>query len=279
MLTVACVLKSGGCFGWNHVEALHEALLRHLPRDFEWQFYTLSDVSPSPDAASTVKLIHDWPGWWSKIELFRLPGPLLYFDLDTVIVGDLSEIARGVMAMPDGQLMYLPDFYRQRVQSGILGWSGDMSRVYETFKRIEAKGQWMRYRDHYRLRAKKSVWRGDGEFLHWMNRMHGLNCKSIDRFTLKPAVFSYKRHVRAQSEADREYVPDCAAVVCFHGLPRPWEVHPRPAWVPDYGASPRWDEPGADPVNDMAQTMGITRERMAGMLGVDDEELEGEATD
>jgi len=49
--------------------------------------------------------------------------------------------------------------------------------------------------------------------------------------------------------------------------------------VPDYGASPRWDEPGADPVNDMAQTMGITRERMAGMLGVDDEELEGEATD
>nr|WP_145924153.1 hypothetical protein [Halomonas elongata] len=38
-------------------------------------------------------LAHGWPGWWSKLELFRPHGgDLLYLDLDTVVRGDLQPL-------------------------------------------------------------------------------------------------------------------------------------------------------------------------------------------
>ncbi len=40
----------------------------------------------------------DWPGWWSKLELFNPEHPdigssdLLYIDIDTVITGDIRPL-------------------------------------------------------------------------------------------------------------------------------------------------------------------------------------------
>lgn len=42
-----------------------------------------------------MPLLHCWPGWWSKIELFRPDLPLdaaVYFDLDTVILGNIDAL-------------------------------------------------------------------------------------------------------------------------------------------------------------------------------------------
>ena len=52
---IACVLKSGGDF---------------LPAE---EFICLTDLDLD---CQTLALDHDWPGWWSKIELFRLPSAL-----------------------------------------------------------------------------------------------------------------------------------------------------------------------------------------------------------
>jgi len=42
-----------------------------------------------------------WPGWWSKLLLFRYAtGPCLYLDLDVVIVGDLSRLKSGKLSLP-----------------------------------------------------------------------------------------------------------------------------------------------------------------------------------
>lgn len=55
------------------------------------------DFSNFGEGIHPVRLVHDWPGWWSKIELFRpnlFPGErIVYLDLDLVILGDLSSIA------------------------------------------------------------------------------------------------------------------------------------------------------------------------------------------
>ena len=44
-----------------------------------------------------VPLKHDWPGWWSKIELFRpdlpIEGRIVYFDLDTLLLPGVDAIA------------------------------------------------------------------------------------------------------------------------------------------------------------------------------------------
>src|SRR6478609_2567748 len=116
MLTVACVLKSGGIYDATWVERLRAGVKRHLP--LEHRFVCLSDVDVP---CERIPLEYNWPGWWSKLEAFRLPGPVIYFDLDTAIVGDLSEI----VARTDlwGGFTILEDFYRNKgYGSGVMAW-------------------------------------------------------------------------------------------------------------------------------------------------------------
>ncbi|MGH8338151.1 MAG: hypothetical protein ACRETL_15305, partial [Gammaproteobacteria bacterium] len=65
----------------------------------------------------TIPLLHDWPGWWAKMELFRpdVRGDFLFMDLDTVIVGPLDNFAR------IDKLTILRDFYRdgKRLKEGL----------------------------------------------------------------------------------------------------------------------------------------------------------------
>lgn len=92
MMTVACVLKSGGDFTTEYVERLRDGIARNLDRPY--RFVCFSDVDVP---CERIPLEHNWRGWWSKMELFRPDlddGVLLYFDLDTVIVGNLSDIAK-----------------------------------------------------------------------------------------------------------------------------------------------------------------------------------------
>src|SRR3990172_8259243 len=106
MITVACVLRSGGDFAPEHVWALKRGVNKYLQMPHE--FRILTDYTFAGPAGS--KLREAWPGWWSKLELFRpgtFSGPVLYFDLDTVIVGSIDALAsyRGPLAM-------LSDFYK-----------------------------------------------------------------------------------------------------------------------------------------------------------------------
>lgn len=179
------MLKSGGDFTTEYVERLKDGVETHLP-GADW--CCLSDV---PEVA-TEALTDDLPGWWSKLELFRpglFSGRVLYFDLDTVITGDLSEIASY-----SGPFAALEDFYTpSSIGSGVMAWeAGHADHLY-------------------------TKWRGqkpNGGDQTWIMRQMG----HIDRLqNLYPGqIASYKAHVRAQRRKAR--------VVCFHGRPRPHEV-------------------------------------------------------
>lgn len=88
-LTVACVLKSGGHYDAEYVERLRDGVRNNLI--IPYRFVCLSDVDVP---CERIELKYDLPGWWSKMELFRpdIPEDILYFDLDTVIVGDLTPL-------------------------------------------------------------------------------------------------------------------------------------------------------------------------------------------
>lgn len=77
MATLACVLRSGGDFGPEHVQWL----AKQVPG-----LVCLSDV-PVP-GVERIALEHGWPGWWSKMEMFgpSLEGDVLMMDLDTVVL-------------------------------------------------------------------------------------------------------------------------------------------------------------------------------------------------
>ncbi|MDZ7711703.1 MAG: hypothetical protein U5L06_00620 [Rhodovibrio sp.] len=194
-VTVACVLRSGGDYGPEYVKRLRAGVGRHLPGAV---WVCLSDV---PEAA-THPLQHGWPGWWSKMELFTpglLTGPTLYLDLDTVVVGDLADIAA---AVPRDGFAMLQDFTRpDGYGSGVMGWFGDWSRLYSAFA-ADPAGHQARY-------ATGARW-GDQAFI----RDH-IGCRPATWQDAVPRqIVSYKVHGRT---AD-------ARLVCFHGRPRPAEV-------------------------------------------------------
>lgn len=192
-LNVVCVLRSGGDFDAEYVERLRDGVAKHLP--LPHRFLCLSNV---PVPCERIPLEHDWPNWWSKMEMFRpdIDGDFLFFDLDTVIVGDLTEIAQ------TRQLTMLTDFKAPAdLASGVmyLPW----------FERSAVWRKWIADPARYRA-ANKGV--GDGGFLRdfWKSR------PARWQDEVPGQIVSYKEHVRVSGK-----VPDDARVVCFHGVPRP----------------------------------------------------------
>jgi hypothetical protein len=204
--TVVCVLRSGGDYGREHVRALFAGVARRWPRDLPLRFVALTDASVGSAGIEERPLRTGWPGWWSKMELFLAEhddlGDMLYFDLDTMVVGPLDAIARV------GRLTLLRDFYhRRRVQSGMM--------YLPAAERPYACAAWVEDPD-----GVVSRHRGDGQFLHELWR------GKADRWqdSLPGQVVSYKVHVRQRKGPT---IPAGACVVCFHGRPRPWTT---PLW-------------------------------------------------
>lgn len=123
--TVACVLRSGGRYTADWVARLQRGVARNMGAH---RFVCLSDV---PVPCERIPLTTNWPGWWSKIELFRpglLTGPTLYLDLDTIITGPLDRLFRDDFAM-------VPDFVMPgQKNSGVMAWSGDRSRIWREMR-------------------------------------------------------------------------------------------------------------------------------------------------
>lgn len=116
--TVACVFRTGGIYDRPWVWALKRGLDRHLSG---FRFVCLTD-NGRVESHWRSPLKKRWPGWWSKMELFepgRFTGPTVYLDLDTLPVGDLSEIAAY-----SGRFAMCRDFFRpEQGQSCVMAWT------------------------------------------------------------------------------------------------------------------------------------------------------------
>lgn len=207
MLTVVCVMKSGGDFDRSWVEHLERSIFTNVS-GFN-QFVCLTDDSSIQGPfIKTVPLEHGWRGWWSKIELFK-PGlfepgrSVLYIDLDTVITRDITHLFGAI----DCDLILLRDFYRLQtgMATGMMGWTaGQMNQIYTHFASNP---------DGF-----MGCFRSDQEFIQWFIRGSKAEFPAIGvRFwqdEFPGHVVSYKVHCPRG-------LPGNAHVVCFHGKPRP----------------------------------------------------------
>jgi hypothetical protein len=194
-LKVLSVLRSGGEFCPAHVQALQSMCQQFLPVH---NFFCLSDVEIP--GTETLPLKYGWPGWWSKMELFRLAPPILYFDLDTVLLGDCRPILAAVSGQP---FVILRDVYRGRtdpgaMQSSLMYWEQPMDFLYEQFSQSQA-----------------FLPGGDQIFLERVLRERRTPVAYWQDLT--GGIVSYKAD-RRQSGAKPE-----DRIVIFHGRPRPWE--------------------------------------------------------
>jgi len=199
VLSIVCVLKSGGIYTADWVRKLRDACKRQAVKH---RFTCLSDVEVP---CERIPLKHDWPAWWSKIELFRpgvIEGPTLYLDLDTVVCGPIN-----VNGLQDIDFAMLRSFWKEdMVGSGVMWFNKVPTHVYQKFaKQPEA------YISHHERNAN-GPYVGDQAFV-W---------DSMDRDVTQindyiPGIYSYKMHCKA-------FLPNDASIVCFHGSPRPTEV-------------------------------------------------------
>lgn len=217
---IACVLKTGGLYTADHVRELRAQCAIWAPGE---AFGCLTDTQVP--GILTHKLKHGWPGWWSKIELFRpavFPDGLriLYLDLDTVVIGSLEAI----LARRE-RFLALEDFYRHPPEyarglgSGVMawtagdpmltGWYQEFARDPETYMRACGYGGDQRY-----LETSLTIGAAWSSLTFWQD-------------VVPAALVSYKVHCPGGK------VPPGARVVCFHGRPKPWHVPAleTPAWA------------------------------------------------
>lgn len=182
----------------SHVQALKQQVEKWAPFA---SFECLTDIDvPGVDC---TPLVHNWPGWWSKMELFApsMKGDFLFMDLDTVIVGPLDDIERV------NSLTMLRDFYRdgKKLKEGLGG-----GLMYLTEKAREAP--WKYFSSHP-ASYMRTYPRGEQHLLE----NYYLNTAQRWQNVVPDQVVSWKVHCA-------NGVPPEARVVCFHGKPRPWEV-------------------------------------------------------
>lgn len=205
---VACVLhvpENGRCdYNADYVMRLRNMVARHLKANHE--FVCLSNVDVP---VKRIPLKHGWRGWWSKLELFRpdiKADRILYIDLDTVITGNLSEIADiNEFTMIEG---FRNNADKRRRGSGLM-------------MLTDRRPVWDAWAKSPEAHVEKIGNKGDQHFI-------GPFSKGCWQHALPGQVVSYKHDVR-----DRDELPNDARVVCFHGKPRPHQL-PDDHWMRNY---------------------------------------------
>jgi hypothetical protein len=209
--TICCVLRSGGDFEPIHVEWLRRQCAEHMP---DWHFRCWSDM----DVPDAVPLTSTWPKWWGKFEIYREPfeGPALVIDLDTVFVKPLE-----ILPEHEGQPIFLRDFWRDGFRKP--------ERLAGGFSYLPPWAREVLWRA-FSQQPDEIIARWAGDDQPFIHSLFGANALRWQDHYID-AVVSYKSHAKPLGIG-----PD-TSVVCFHGVPRPWDASD--SWIPSLAARPR----------------------------------------
>jgi hypothetical protein len=215
--TVVCVLRSGGVYRPAHVARLRDQVRQHGA-----ELTCMTDMPEVLGVVSDVRALRGdelrWPGWWAKVAALKLPGPILYLDLDVNVVSDLTPLLeaaeRSDLLMVES--MWGPDD-PNRFNSSVMGWRADAPRALHELFASDPQGHMAR---HSKLPQHRATW-GDQGFIY--ANFQGSITAWDD--VLPGAVLSYKRGALLGKPLDR------CIVLASHGSPKPWEAGGADAWL------------------------------------------------
>lgn len=90
MVMISCV-KTGTKYSKDYVLKLRNGVMRYAPDDTRFVCFTDDPVEGVECHSILDPQLRD-AGWWAKIYLYSLDVPLINFDLDIVITGDLRPL-------------------------------------------------------------------------------------------------------------------------------------------------------------------------------------------
>ncbi len=194
MLKVVCVYRTGGDYGREDVKRMKSMVAKHLTVPYE--FCCLSNDEEIAD----MPLCTDYDRWWCKVELFRIKGPVLYFDLDVTILKNIDELALAVLALKDKFLMMPPCseavVAEESFSSSIMGWNGDYEWLFDHFD------------------VNHMYYRGDQTYI-----THHLVEKSVDITMVSDVV-----NVVGWNSNGQYGIPKDTQIINFFGNPRPKQL-------------------------------------------------------
>jgi len=194
-LKIVCVLRNSAVYDVLYVRKLMEQAERYCPRV---PFVCISDVDVP---CARIPMKHFWPGWWSKMELFRpdILGDIFFLDLDTMICDEIWDLL-GV-----NDMCMLTDFYRPAgLGSGLMYLPQSI--------RNDIWREWVTQPSKWMMRYKRG---GDQAFIESLVGNRSLRWQ--EQFPNR--VISYKAHHVAQKG-----VLKGTGILCFHGKPKPRDI-------------------------------------------------------
>lgn len=223
----ACLIHDTA-YDFEYVHKLYRSLCRNLTPEVILHVYTESNrLVPSPYIKHCLQ---EWPdirgpkkSWWYKVQLFNSDfyrGPMLYFDLDTVIINNIDWIWQKSLdklwAIRD--FKYLFKSKNITLNSSIMWFDTKLfDFVYKEFD--------------YKMIAKSRQWHGDQDYINSKVPSDLLSLFDVDkiysyRWQLKEGGFDFKTR-KFKQPGKICYPPNNTSVLVFHGRPNPHEEnHP-----------------------------------------------------
>ena len=220
----ACVIY-GDVYPWIYVDKLYNMLSRNISAGVRFHVYTEAHrIVPSHYIKHELT---DWKiggpkkAWWYKMQLFNSAhhaGPLLYFDLDTVVVNNIDWLWRLPLnyfwTIRDFKYLWRPTHYG--INSSVMWWDTvKYHHVWETFSK-------------QRLDTVMRRHRGDQDFLTQTinkNQYRFFQADQVKSWRWQALDggydFSKKQY---QKPGAGTYVDERTSILVFHGEPKPDQV-------------------------------------------------------
>lgn len=225
LINCACVIH-GDLYPWSYVENLHQMLRQNFSVPTKLHVFTERGRAV-PDYMVKHNLV-DWPGvagkkraWWYKMQMFNpehYSGPMLYFDLDVVITGDLNWVLQldpsKFWSIRDFRYLWRPKW--QGINSSMMWWdTGKFEYIWQDFKSKN-------------LNSIMSVYAGDQDYLTAMIDPKQLRFVDQDlvkswRWQVKDGGMDMRTRVYRRPDAGSIIDPKTSVIV-FHGTPKPHEI-------------------------------------------------------
>jgi hypothetical protein len=220
----ACVIH-GNAYSWDYVERLYNGLQRGFSNSIRLHVWTEHDRSVPPHMVKHIldespELYGPKKAWWYKLQMFNVDhfaGHLIYFDLDTVIVGDLSWM----MNLSTNFFWTLRDF-RYLWKTGY----NSMNSSVMYWDTVRFKHLWTDFTQDWRKVV--ASYPGDQDYLNTAvsdNERRFIDIGRVKswRWEVQDGGMDTKTRRYRREGLGAEIDPQCSILV-FHGKPKPHEV-------------------------------------------------------
>ena len=220
----ACVIH-GTAYSWDYVERLYNMLSRHITPGIRMHVYTEAD-RPVPEPM-IKHVLEPWlisspkKSWWYKMQLFNPAhhaGPLLYFDLDTVIVGNIDWIwqlpTTYFWAIRDFKYLWRPN--HTGINSSVMWWNTQQYQtIWDTFVQQD-------------LAITMRKYPGDQDYITAaipLNQRRSFDTNRVQswRWQCLDGGYNFRKR-RHQSPGSGTQFTDSTSIMIFHGNPKPEQI-------------------------------------------------------